>query len=131
MRKRDSWGFLELLDHLEKVSDHQSDQAERQNVDFPLNRRFIREIRSNRHFASPLDHFDGPKLFPGDSKSLENPRNHVFASSRYGLKKISSKNFEKFWSKKYFEIFSKKKIVFFSKFLKSFLMEIFWIKKFS
>ena len=35
MRKRDFWGFLEILDHLEKVWDLQSDQAERQNVDFP------------------------------------------------------------------------------------------------
>ena len=35
MRKRDFWGFLDILDHLEKVWDLQSGQAERENVDFP------------------------------------------------------------------------------------------------
>ena len=48
--------------------------------------------KGNRHFASPLDHFGGPKLFPGGPKSLENLRNRVFASSRYDLNKILSKN---------------------------------------
>ena len=47
-------------------------------------------------FSFLLDHFDGPQLFVGDRTSLENARNGVFRSSRYGLKKISSKIFE-FW----------------------------------
>ena len=36
---------------------------------------------------------------PGDSTSLENPRNELFASGRYGLKKNLSKNIK--FSKSY------------------------------
>ena len=43
-------------------------------------------------FSFLLDHFDGPQLFVGGRTSLENARNGVFRSSRYGLKKIPSKN---------------------------------------
>ena len=48
----------------------------------------------NFHFL--FDHFNGPQLFVGGRTSLENGRNGVFRSSRYGLKKIPSKFF-KFW----------------------------------
>ena len=41
-----------------------------------------------------LDHFNGLKLFPDGPKSLENTRNERFRLSRYGLKKISSKNID-------------------------------------
>ena len=57
-----------------------------------INRLFTVIYKGNQHFASPLDHFGGPKLFPGGPKSLENLRNRVFASSRYDLNKILSKN---------------------------------------
>ena len=96
MRKHDFWGFLEILDHLEKVSDHQSGQAERQNVDFPckmfislINRLFIREIDL---LPLRLTTLVVPNVSQVVQNSLENLRNRVFASSRYGLKKISSKN---------------------------------------
>ena len=88
MRKRDFCGFLEILDHLKKVSDHQSGQVERQNVDFPY-KSYIYE--RNQHFASLPNQFNSPKLYPDGPRSLENHRNRVFASSRYGLNKILSK----------------------------------------
>ena len=47
----------------------------------------------------PLGHFDDLKLFPDGPNSLENPRNELFASSRYFKKKISSKNIK--FSKSY------------------------------
>ena len=37
-------------------------------------------------------YFDGPQLFFGGRPCLENARNEVFRSSRYGLKKIPKKN---------------------------------------
>ena len=88
MRKLDFCGFLETLDHLKKVSDHQSGQVERQNVDFPY-KSYIYE--RNQHFASLPNQFNSPKLYPDGPRSLENHRNRVFASSRYGLNKILSK----------------------------------------
>ena len=48
MRKRDFWSFLEILDHLEKVSDHHA------NEDLS---------EENPYFAFLLDHFDGPHFF--------------------------------------------------------------------
>ena len=59
----------------------------------------IPDFSKKLNFGFLLDHFDSLYLSLGDPNSLENPRNELFASSRYFFKKISSKNIK--FSKSY------------------------------